>query len=318
MRTSVLQMPDDDRLATVRRTLLDWYDRCGRDLPWRQTRDPYAILVSEIMLQQTQVERVRPKFREFLEAFPTFASLAAAPVAEVIRRWAPLGYNRRAVRLHAIARTVCERLGGELPESVEHLRELQGLGSYTASAVACFAFGQSVAVVDTNVRRVLGRVFADLIGLEPSAGRSLDAFAQAVLPADRAYDWNQALMDLGATVCTARTPACLICPLALMCVGRTLLADAPEHLPRAAERGVVYATRPPFEQTARYYRGRIVDRLRRLGPGEGLSIDELGGALREDYGPEHRAWISDLVEGLRRDGLAAVDTADGGPYARLP
>ena len=311
-------VPDPGRLATVHDALLDWYAQFGRDLPWRRTHDPYAILVSEIMLQQTQVDRVRPKFHEFLEAFPTFARLAAAPVAEVIRRWAPLGYNRRAVRLHAIARTVTERLGGRLPDRAEALRELEGLGSYTASAVACFAFGQPVAVVDTNVRRVLGRVFADLIGLDPPAGPQLDQFAQAVLPAGRAYDWNQALMDLGATICTARAPACLTCPLAMVCVGRTLLLDAPKPLPRAAERGATYTARQPFEQTTRYYRGRIVDRLRMLDPEASLSIDEIGRGLRDDFGPEHRAWVTDLVEGLRRDGLATTELTDDGLRARLP
>jgi A/G-specific adenine glycosylase len=311
-------LPDPARLASVRDALLGWYARSGRDLPWRRTRDPYAILVSEIMLQQTQVERVRPKFHEFLASFPSFASLAAAPLGEVIRRWAPLGYNRRAVRLHAIARTVVERFGGHLPDRPEQLRELEGLGSYTANAVACFAFERAVPVIDTNVHRVLGRLFADLIGLDPPAGRSLERFAAAVLPVDRAYDWNQALMDLGAMICTARAPACRVCPMALVCAGRPLVAEAPRRLPRAAEQKAEYAVRRPFEQTTRYYRGRMVDRLRRLGPGESLALDELGKALRADVGSADRAWVAELVEGLRRDGLVATTDGPDGPRVSLP
>jgi A/G-specific adenine glycosylase len=313
-----VSLPDSERLAAVHEGLISWYRRHGRDLPWRRTRDPYAILVSEIMLQQTQVERVRPKFHEFLEAFPTFASLAAASVADVIRRWAPLGYNRRAVRLHAIARAVVERLGGSLPSSAGALRELEGLGTYTANAVACFAHEQQVAVVDTNVRRVLGRLFADLIGLDPPGGRNIETFAEVVLPPGRAYEWNQALMDLGATVCTARAPACLICPLALSCAGRTLLAEAALRAPRAAERRPRYATQEPFQQTTRYFRGRIVDRLRELGNGEQAGLDELGRSLKPDYAAEDRAWVEELVSGLERDGLAAVTRAAGEVRVSLP
>jgi A/G-specific adenine glycosylase len=327
----------DERAAAVHDPLLSWYARVGRDLPWRRTRDPYAILVSEIMLQQTQVDRVIPKYHQFLTAFPTLEALAAAPLAEVIRVWAGLGYNRRAVRLHAIARQAVEQLGGTLPASPEALRELEGLGVYTSNAVACFSGEAQVGVVDTNVRRVLGRVFADEIGLDPPAGPKLQAIADALVPEGRAYAWNQALMDLGATVCTARAPAHDICPLALHCTGRTLLSAAPARL-RAAEAGATYQTalpgiaearavpartpRPkssqPFEQTTRYFRGRIVAACRDLEPGRTLGLDDLGRMLRADYGPEHRAWTADLVEGLRRDGLVAVDASSGEPRVSLP
>jgi len=331
-----------ERAAAVHDALLSWYERVGRDLPWRRTRDPYAILVSEIMLQQTQVDRVIPKYHQFLAAFPTLEALAAAPIAEVIRVWAGLGYNRRAVRLHAIARQAVKRLGGRLPSSPEALRELDGLGAYTANAVACFSGEAQVGVVDTNVRRVLGRVFADEIGLEPPAGPKLQTVADALAPAGRAYAWNQALMDLGATVCTARAPAHDICPLALHCTGRTLVSAASSR-PRAAESGAGYqaalpglpepeaagpvrrrstAATPkpaqPFEQTTRYFRGRIVAACRDLEPGQTLGLDDLGRALRADYGPAHRAWTADLVEGLRRDGLVAVDESSGEPRVSLP
>ncbi|MGH2354456.1 MAG: A/G-specific adenine glycosylase, partial [Chloroflexota bacterium] len=157
-----------EKVAAVRQAILEWYRRGHRDLPWRRTRDPYAILVSEIMLQQTQVDRVIPKYHQFLEWYPTLAALAAAPRAEVIRNWSPLGYNLRAVRLHEIARQAVERFGGRLPDTVEGLLSLNGIGPYTAGAVACFAFGQSEPALDTNVRRALGRIFAADV---PGAGR---------------------------------------------------------------------------------------------------------------------------------------------------
>ena len=311
---------DADRLAAVHDALLAWYGQVGRDLPWRRTRDPYAILVSEIMLQQTQVDRVIPKYFQFLAAFPTLEALAAAPLADVIRVWAGLGYNRRAVRLHAIAREAVERLGGRLPDTAEELRALEGLGAYTANAVACFSGEAQVGVVDTNVRRVLGRVFAEEIGLDPPAGPVLQRFAEAVLPEGQAYAWNQALMDLGATICTARAPNHDACPLALHCTGRTLLTEA-DTVRRAAERGVEYKVAKaaqPFEQTTRYFRGRIVAACRDLAPGETLGLDDLGRALRPDYGPEHAKWVAGLVAGLRRDGLVAVDEGSGEPRVSLP
>ncbi len=308
----------ESRLANVHAALLAWYRPQGRDLPWRRTRDPYAILVSEIMLQQTQVERVLGKFDEFLATFPTFAALAAASTAEVIRRWAPLGYNRRAVRLQAIARAVTDERGGQLPSTADELRELEGLGAYTANAVACFAFERPAAVVDTNVRRVLSRIFADELGPGPVGAARMQQFAQSVLPPGAAYDWNQALMDLGATICTARAPRCDACPVAASCVSRGKLGSNGVVPRKAAEARATYRADGPYEQSARYYRGRIVDRLRELRDGEALTLDELGRGLRPDYGPEHRTWIGGLVDGLIRDGLAATRAGSSGVEVSLP
>ena len=316
-------------MSPVHAALLSWYGEYGRDLPWRRTRDPYPVLVSEVMLQQTGVERVKAKYGEFLAAFPSFAALAAAPLADVIRLWAPLGYNRRAVRLHAIARTVCEKFGGRLPHRVHELRGLDGLGSYTASAVACFAFDQDVPVVDTNVRRVLTRFFGDVPTGQSANARTLENMARSVLPERHAYEWNQALMDLGSTICTARTPRCGSCPVALFCTSRASLeslqprtrsrrGDRPVAATRAAERRSTYQADLPFTQTTRYFRGRIVHRLRQLRSGDSLSIEELGQALRPDFGPEHRAWLAELVEGLRRDGLVAVVGRPNVERVRLP
>jgi endonuclease III len=148
------------KVGAVQAAVLAWYRSGHRDLPWRRTRDPYAVLVSEIMLQQTQVDRVIPKYQAFLAQYPTLQALAAAPRAEVIRNWAPLGYNLRAVRLHDIAQQAVAQFGGELPKTMDGLRSLRGIGRYTAAAVACFAHGQAEALLDTNVRRALGRIFA--------------------------------------------------------------------------------------------------------------------------------------------------------------
>jgi A/G-specific adenine glycosylase len=243
-------------LGHVHTQLLDWYAAHARDLPWRRTRDPYAILVAEVMLQQTQVDRVIPKWHAWLAQFPTLADLARASRADAIRAWQGLGYNLRAVRLHAIACQCVAEFGGQLPASVEALLQLKGIGRYTAGAVACFAFEQPVAMVDTNVRRVLSRVFA----VEPGA---VDGIAQALVPASAAYNWNQALMDLGATLCRAKAPLCLVCPLLGECGGPRATSSAPGR-PNTAFRG-----------STRFYRGRIVARLREVPAGETLALDDL-------------------------------------------
>jgi A/G-specific adenine glycosylase len=200
------------------RRLLAWYTRHGRDLPWRRTRAPYRVLVSEIMLQQTQVDRVIPKYRQFLRAFPSLRALAAADVDEVRRLWYPLGYNVRPVRLHAIARETVARYRGRLPADGESLRALPGIGRYTAGAILSFAYGRDAAILDTNVRRVLGRVFFGPRRLARLRGdATMWALAEALLPAGRAYDFNQALMDFGATWCTPRRPRCAPCPMRGFC-----------------------------------------------------------------------------------------------------
>jgi A/G-specific adenine glycosylase len=200
------------------RRLLTWYRCHGRDLPWRRTRVPYRVLVSEIMLQQTQVDRVIPKYRQFLRRYPSLRALAAASVEDVRRLWYPLGYNVRPLRLHAIARETIARYRGRLPNSADALRALPGVGRYTAGAVLSFAFGRDVAVLDTNVRRVLTRVF---LGPRRAArvrgDRALWELAESLVPPGHGYDFNQALMDFGATWCTPRRPRCGGCPMRAFC-----------------------------------------------------------------------------------------------------
>jgi A/G-specific adenine glycosylase len=276
---------DAARVARVQAALLEWYAREGRDLPWRRTRDPYAVLVAEVMLQQTQVERVIPKWHAWLARFPSFAELAAASRADAVRAWQGLGYNLRAVRLHTIAQQMVEEYGGRLPGRVEELLQLKGIGRYTAGAVACFAFEQPVAMVDTNVRRVVSRVFR---------AEAPDALAEALVPGHAAYAWNQALMDLGATVCTARRPMCLVCPLR----GECSAAGAARQVRETRATYVLAREREAAQGRAR--RGRVVDVLRRLPTGGWIELTELGARLDP---PEPRARLARVVERLVADGL---------------
>ena len=292
-----------DRIAHL---LLNWYERHGRaHLPWRRTRDPYSILVSEFMLQQTQVDRVLPKYEAFLARFPDFASLAAATTADVLRTWQGLGYNSRAVRLKQIAQMVLERFGGVMPSDEQTLRSLPGIGPYTVAALRAFAFDCDDAAIDTNVRRVAHRV---LHGLEhpPKATQSqLDQDARALVPHGRGHDWNSAMMDLGATICTARAPKCLLCPLQTACaaapVDTSLLEQArATHARRRSPQEAV-----PFEQTTRYARGRIIDRLRALPAGQRISLLDLHREVTGHIGRSCQE-LELLVQALERDGLVAV------------
>jgi A/G-specific adenine glycosylase len=213
--------PPSDR-RRFRRRLLTWYRRHGRDLPWRKTDDPYHILVSEIMLQQTQVDRVLPKYEEWLAKYPSFHALADAPEQEVTRTWYPLGYNIRPRRLQSIAREAVAKYGGALPSDRDTLLSFKGIGEYTAGAIQSFAFGQRAAILDTNVARVLFRVFVGAGDPKAHAMKKhLWQVSEALVPVRDVFDFNQALMDLGAMVCVARNPKCLVCPMAKECRGRT-------------------------------------------------------------------------------------------------
>ncbi|MGQ0809892.1 MAG: A/G-specific adenine glycosylase [Nitrospiraceae bacterium] len=205
---------------------MKWYAEYGRDLPWRKTSDPYKILVSEVMLQQTQVDRVIPKYHEFLERYPSFQNLAEAPVEEVRKTWYPLGYNIRPHRLHGIACETMARYGGTLPKESEKLMSFKGIGRYTAGAIRSFAFNEDAPILDTNVMRVLHRVFVG--SGDPKIQKvRLWALSEELIPKGRGYDFNQALMDLGAMVCTARDPYCLLCPMKDLCKTYPFDSDRP-------------------------------------------------------------------------------------------
>lgn len=216
-----LTISTEKRIQIFQSRLLRWYAQHGRDLPWRHTRDPYYILVSEMMLHQTQVARVIEKYHEWLAAFPTFEALASAPVEEVKELWRPLGYNYRPERLHQIAKIVMNEFGGKLPSSLEKLVKFHGIGRYTAGAILSFAFHQDAPIVDTNIRRVIQRIF-DVQG-DPTRSvvrREIWRLAEALIPLGNAATFNQALMDFGALICTARNPACSSCEANDICLSR--------------------------------------------------------------------------------------------------
>jgi A/G-specific adenine glycosylase len=220
-----LALPPPPARRRFRRTLLAWYRVNGRDLPWRKTDDPYHILVSEMMLQQTQVDRVLPKYEEWLARYPSLTALAAADEKDVTTTWRPLGYNIRPRRLHAIARESVQRYGGELPSDEDTLLSFKGIGAYTAGAIRSFAFGERAAIVDTNVARVLFRVFIGRGDVKSHAMRKhLWRVSEALVPRKHVFDFNQALMDFGATVCVARNPRCDGCPMAKACASFPKLA----------------------------------------------------------------------------------------------
>ena len=230
-------MPTESTSSPSAASLLAWYDRHRRDLPWRarpgETADPYRVWLSEIMLQQTQVQAVIPYFLRFLERWPTVAALAAADLDDVLAAWAGLGYYARARRLHACARTVVDQHGGRFPDDEAGLLALPGVGAYTAGAIAAIAFDRQAAAVDGNVERVMARAYAIKTPL-PAAKGAIRARTLAMIPHDRPGDFAQALMDLGATVCTPRSPACGICPWRDGCEGRRagIAADLPVPAPK--------------------------------------------------------------------------------------
>ncbi|CAM3674000.1 A/G-specific adenine glycosylase [Cohnella lubricantis] len=223
-------MQEHEMKTTFSRELLAWYRRGNRDLPWRRSQDPYYIWVSEIMLQQTRVDTVIPYFNRFVERFPTVRDLAEAPEADVLKHWEGLGYYSRARNLQAAAQEVAERYGGKIPDDIEAVRGLKGVGPYTSGAILSIAFGRPEPAVDGNVMRVLSRYFCiDDDIARPATRPKMESLARELIPEGAAGDFNQALMELGAMVCTPRSPQCLICPVTEHCAGR--LAGREEELP---------------------------------------------------------------------------------------
>jgi A/G-specific adenine glycosylase len=296
-------LPDEVDREAVRSALVEWYEAGHRSFPWRETTDPYRILVSEVMSQQTQLSRVETAYRAFLERWPSVEDLAAADRSEVVGFWTEhsLGYNNRATYLHTAAGQVVER--GGFPETPDALQELHGVGPYTANAVASFAFDAGDAVVDTNVKRVLYRAFG-----VPDDDAAFEEGANALMPPGESRVWNNAIMELGGVACQ-KTPRCdeAECPWREWCrayaTGDFTAPDVP--------------TQPSFEGSRRQFRGRIV---RVLGEHEELALDTLGPRIRVDYTPEGdhgRDWLRGLLADLVDDGLVELRTRDGGTVARL-
>jgi A/G-specific adenine glycosylase len=275
--------------------LLDWYDRHRRDLPWRKADvTPWQIMVSEFMLQQTPVSRVEPIWLDWIARWPTPAATAAASAGEIVRAWGKLGYPRRAKRLHECAIVIAREHGGEVPAAVEVLLTLPGVGSYTARAIACFAYQQSVPVVDTNVRRVVARVVHGKADAGSASAVRDHADVSTLLPKDStAHTFSAALMELGATVCTARTPKCGLCPLSV-CQWRSAGFPPPEGPARRPQ---------GYAGTDRQVRGRLLDVLR--GNDLPVTRDQLDVVWLRDTVQRDRA-----LQSLLADGLVAK-TSDG-------
>ncbi|HPD17407.1 MAG TPA: A/G-specific adenine glycosylase [Planctomycetota bacterium] len=282
-------MSESSLVRELPRRLLAWYSRERRDLPWRRTRDPYRIWLAEVMLQQTRVDAVIPYYRRFLSRFPTLTALAAAPLEEVLWAWAGLGYYARARNLHAAARRVVAEHGGRVPRDLEELRALPGVGRYTAGAVLSIAFDVPAPVLDGNVARVLARLLRLRGDIRAAATqRRLWRVAEQLIPSGRAGDFNQAMMELGALVCTPARPRCPRCPAARLC--GAFLHGEQEELPRKARRGPV----PHFDVGVGlvWRRGRVLIARR---PPSGLlgGLWEFPGGKREEGEP--------LEETVRRE-----------------
>ncbi|MFC7020753.1 MULTISPECIES: A/G-specific adenine glycosylase [Haloarcula] len=291
--------------SAVQRALVEWYEDDHRDYPWRRTDDPYPVLVSEVMSQQTQLDRVVEAWTDFLEKWPSVEDLAAADRADVVGFWTDhsLGYNNRAKYLHEAARQVTMEYDGEWPRDPDGLADLMGVGPYTANAVASFAFNNGGAVVDTNVKRVLYRAFG-----VPDDESAFETGAAHLMPEGESRTWNNAIMELGGVAC-GKTPRCdqQACPWREWCgayqSGDFTAPDVP--------------TQPAFEGSRRQMRGRVVSVLKEY---DELPLDDLGPRVRVDYAPdgEHgRAWLRDLCSDLAADGLVELDRRDGRHVARL-
>jgi len=299
--TEAADLPED--VDAVRDALTSWYEADHRDFPWRSTDDAYEILVSEVMSQQTQLERVREAFEGFLERWPTVHDLAAAARSDVVAFWTAhsLGYNNRARYLHEAAGQVVEEYDGAFPESPEELQELMGVGPYTANAVASFASNNGNAVVDTNVKRVLYRAFS-----VPDDDQAFEDVAAFLMPEGESRTWNNAIMELGGVACE-KTPSCdeAGCPWREWChayeTGDFTAPDVP--------------TQPSFEGSRRQKRGRVIAAL---SEHDELPLSKLGPKVRVDYGGETgEEWLRGLLSDLEDDGLVTVDDGPNGAVARL-
>jgi len=279
-------------VTAIQDSLTAWAEGARRDLPWRRTRDPWAVLVSELMLQQTQVARVVPRYEAFLSWFPTPAATASAPMSEVVRAWAGLGYNRRAVNLHRAAGEIVRRHGGALPATLTELVALPGVGPYTARAVLAFAFEADVGVVEVNSARVLARAVA---GRALTASEA-QALADGLVPGGGGWAWNQAMLDLGATVCTKSAPACGACPVRACCAWAASGGSGADPATGSAGSG---ATQSTFAGSDRQGRGRLVAVLRH-GP-----VPRSGLAAAAGW-PDEPERAGRVAGGLVADGLAVT------------
>ena len=303
---------EEQVLIAMFEALIPWYEAHKRELPWRQDKEPYHVWLSEIMLQQTRVEAVKEYYRRFLTALPTIADLAEAPEEQILKLWEGLGYYNRVRNLQKAAQTICADYTGVFPSEYVQIRSLSGIGDYTASAVLSFAFGERIAVVDTNIRRVLSRAFVGVESLGGSASPAERALAKRLLPDDdsakcRRFDrpsvvWNQAVMELGATVCTAKSPLCEACPIAGKCA---FLRNGRPGLGQRRTR-----PRQRFQGTDRQVRGLVLNALRGLPDGETVLDRKSVERLWKDH-----VQLDKCIASLDEDGLIEILPGGG---VRLP
>jgi A/G-specific adenine glycosylase len=290
-------MISQQKITDFQKKILHWYSENQRDLPWRETRDPYRILVSEVMSQQTQLSRVIPKYKAWIEKFPTVQKLAEAKIFVVLQYWSGLGYNRRALNLKKAAEVIVEKYGGKFPVNEKELMSLSGIGQYTARAVLCFASNQQIAVVDTNVRKVIltqfGRelgiknyelginkknenhnslfIIRDSMAAKKVTDKDIERIAQMLLPNGRAYEWNQALMDYAAA----------------------MLKKEKIPIPKQSK----------FHGSRRYYRGQI---LKQLLEKKKISVTEIGFLIKKDYTEVEKDWLQQLLKELTNEGFIVI------------
>lgn len=279
---------------SIHKAALSWYATNARTFPWRTERDPYRIVISEMMSQQTQISRVIAYYERWLHVFPTVSVLASSTKSDVLREWSGLGYNSRALRLHAFAISIVEEHGGKIPCTVEALQLLPGIGRYTAHAIVCCAYRKSVPVVDVNIRRIFSRLFFDVHATdEIQCERDAWAIAAQVLPAVDVFRWNQALMDIGALFCTSRAPKCALCPLQKYCTS----AGSPVFLVPVKKQK---KTEPTFNGIPRrIYRGRIL-KLLHAGP---MCEDDIAQRLWNECGDREKEWLRLVLIQMEENGL---------------
>lgn len=295
-------------ILKIQTFLLQWYSDFQRSFLWRsENPKPYIVLISETMLQQTQTSRVEQKLPGFLKLFPTIFDLAKASNAEIIRAWQGMGYNSRALRLRDCARSIVENFAGDIPHDEAALLKLPGIGSYTARALQAFAFKKDVAVVDVNIRRVYSRLLKTMPTTASVAPeRDVQEFAEAVFPRGKSSEWHQAVMDLGATICTARAPKCLICPMQTVCASAFAMKE--EKVLKRAE--------PSHHSTPnRIWRGRTVEVLRNIEEISASSL--LLKVLKTEVAPEDSEWFEGILKGLEKDGMISIQTFKNDVLVRL-